>query len=143
MMLAIKQIFRICQTVPSFISPGGEKQRVALAVLIAMHKVTSSYQMSHLLIATLIIEIFCLTAQIHSIKKVKTILISDHNFANYEKIDPKIFAIKNQRIQTTPLPSQEEVVTNFLFLIQSKNQYILLILFHYHFQKKSYFLQLI
>ena len=43
----------------------------------------------------------------------KTILISDHNFANYEKVDPKVFAVENQTIKATTLPSQKEVVTNF------------------------------
>lgn len=91
---------------------GGEKQRVALAVLIAMQSDLflldepfancDSHNRNFLL--------NCLDS-LH--QEGKTILISDHNFANYEKIDPKVFAIKNQRIQTTPLPSQEEVVTNF------------------------------
>ena len=91
---------------------GGEKQRVALAVLIAMQSDLflldepfancDSHNRNFLL--------NCLDS-LH--QEGKTILISDHNFANYKKIDPKVFAIKNQRIQTTPLPSQEEVVTNF------------------------------
>ena len=91
---------------------GGEKQRVALAVLIAMQSDLflldepfancDSHNRNFLL--------NCLDS-LH--QEGKTIFISDHNFANYKKIDPKVFAIKNQRIQTTPLPSQEEVVTNF------------------------------
>ena len=76
---------------------GGEKQRVALAVLIAMQSDLflldepfancDSHNRNFLL--------NCLDS-LH--QEGKTILISDH---------------KNQRIQTTPLPSQEEVVTNF------------------------------
>ena len=91
---------------------GGEKQRVALAVLIAMQSDLflldepfancDSHNRAFLL--------NCLES-LH--QEGKTILISDHNFANYEKIDPKVFAIKNQRIKTSPLPSQEVVVTNF------------------------------
>ena len=99
---------------------GGEKQRVALAVLIAMQSDLflldepfancDSHNRNFLL--------NCLDS-LH--QEGKTILISDHNFANYEKIDPKVFAIKNQRIQTTPLPSQEEVVFPEKELLSSTN----------------------
>ena len=54
-----------------------------------------------------------------------------------KKIDPKIFAIKNQRIQTTPLPSQEEVVTNFSLPHTKQESVYSFNFFHYHFQKKE------
>lgn len=91
---------------------GGEKQRVALAVLIAMQSNLflldepfancDSHNRNFLL--------NCL-ASLH--QEGKTILISDHNFANYEKINPRVFTIENQIIKTSTLPSQKEVVTNF------------------------------
>lgn len=91
---------------------GGEKQRVALAVLIAMQSDLflldepfancDSHNRNFLL--------NCLEL-LH--QEGKTILISDHNFANYEKIDTKVFAIENKTIKATTLPSQKEVATNF------------------------------
>lgn len=91
---------------------GGEKQHVALAILIAMQSdlflLDEPFANCDSHNRTFLLN--CLKS-LH--QEGKTILISEHNFANYEKIDPKVFAIKNQRIQTTPLPSQEEAVTNF------------------------------
>ena len=91
---------------------GGEKQRVALAVLIAMQSDLllldepfancDSHNRKFLL--------NCLNS-LH--KEGKTILISDHNFANYEKIDTKAFMIENQAIKTTTLTPQKEISTNF------------------------------
>lgn len=90
----------------------GEKQRVALAVLIAMQSDLflldepfancDSHNRNFLL--------NCLNS-LH--KEGKTILISDHNFANYKKINTKVFAIENKTIKATTLPSQKEVATNF------------------------------
>lgn len=90
----------------------GEKQRVALAVLIAMQSDLflldepfancDSHNRNFLL--------NCLNS-LH--KEGKTILISDHNFANYKKINTKVFAIENKTIKSTTLPSQKEVATNF------------------------------
>lgn len=90
----------------------GEKQRVALAVLIAMQSDLflldepfancDSHNRNFLL--------SCLNS-LH--KEGKTILISDHNFANYKKINTKVFAIENKTIKATTLPSQKEVATNF------------------------------
>lgn len=91
---------------------GGEKQRVALAVLIAMQSdlflldepfANCDSQNRNFLLN-------CLEL-LH--QEGKTILISDHNFANYEKIDTKVFAIENKTIKATTLPSQKEVATNF------------------------------
>lgn len=91
---------------------GGEKQRVALAVLIAMQSdlflLDEPFANCDSHNRTFLLN--CLNS-LH--QDGKTILISDHNFANYEKIDPKVFAIENQTIKAATLPSQKEVVTNF------------------------------
>lgn len=91
---------------------GGEKQRVALAVLIAMQSdlflLDEPFANCDSHNRTFLLN--CLDS-LH--QEGKTILISDHNFANYEKVDPKVFAIENQTIKATTLPSQKEVVTNF------------------------------
>lgn len=83
---------------------GGEKQRVALAVLIAMENDLflldepfancDSHNRNFLL--------NCL-ASLHN--EGKTILISDHNFSGYEKLNPKVFTIKDKNIETTDLPN--------------------------------------
>lgn len=91
---------------------GGEKQRVALAVLIAMQSdlflLDEPFANCDSHNRTFLLN--CLNS-LH--QDGKTILISDYNFANYEKIDPKVFAIENQTIKAATLPSQKEVVTNF------------------------------
>lgn len=91
---------------------GGEKQRVALAILIAMQSdlflLDEPFANCDSHNRTFLLN--CLES-LH--QEGKTILISEHNFANYEKIDPKVFAIKNQKIKATTLPSQKEVATNF------------------------------
>ena len=91
---------------------GGEKQRVALAILIAMQSdlflLDEPFANCDSHNRTFLLN--CLQS-LH--QEGKTILISEHNFANYEKIDPKVFAIKNQKIKATTLPSQKEVATNF------------------------------
>ena len=91
---------------------GGEKQRVALAVLIAMQSdlflLDEPFANCDSHNRTFLLN--CLDS-LH--QEGKTILISDHNFANYEKVDPKVFAVENQTIKATTLPSQKEVVTNF------------------------------
>lgn len=83
---------------------GGEKQRVALAVLIAMENDLflldepfancDSHNRNFLL--------NCL-ASLNN--EGKTILISDHNFSGYEKLNPKVFTIKDKNIETTNLPN--------------------------------------
>lgn len=91
---------------------GGEKQRVALAVLIAMQSdlflLDEPFANCDSHNRTFLLN--CLDS-LH--QDGKTIVISDHNFANYEKIDHKVFAIENQTIKAATLPSQKEVVTNF------------------------------
>ncbi|MHA6598865.1 ATP-binding cassette domain-containing protein [Lactobacillus gasseri] len=82
---------------------GGEKQRVALAVLIAMKSDLllldepfancDSHNRQFLLT--------CL-ATLH--KEGKTILISDHNFSGYEKLASMVLAIKDKNIKTITLP---------------------------------------
>ena len=82
---------------------GGEKQRVALAVLIAMKSDLflldepfancDSHNRKFLLT--------CLAA-LH--KEGKTILISDHNFSGYEKLVSTVLAIKDKNIKTITLP---------------------------------------
>ena len=82
---------------------GGEKQRVALAILIAMKSDLflldepfancDSHNRKFLLT--------CLAA-LH--KEGKTILISDHNFSGYEKLVSTVLAIKDKNIKTITLP---------------------------------------
>ena len=95
---------------------GGEKQRVALAVLIAMESDLflldepfancDSHNRNFLL--------NCLSS-LH--KEGKTILISDHNFSGYKKRATQVLAIKNENIQEVTLSDQavKEAVPEFSF----------------------------